>query len=1107
MPARKGLYLISLLIQLAVAPLLVHDWDGFVFTRVVRDLLVGVTPYATAEANPPYTHLGNEWPPPDAWYAYPPLALLLMTPTVALAIRTGAALWLIRLAFKVPFILGTLGLAWIGTALLRAWGRADRAALWERLILLNPFLLLVSAVWGMFDATMVALLLLSALLLDRGRAFWAGVAFGASALLKLFPLFTAPAFVVYLARRGRAGRADAARFAISAAATFIAVSLPFFLSHPRGFVLQVLGMHLERPPQGVSLSSIAVEVARLAAAHGWMHGEPSIAMLSAIQFGATLAVIVVCTAAASRARSSFAFVRCLLGLLLGVLLTSKVLNEQYFVIPVSLYALVACASGARWARFGYNAFTIGALVAALLLGWHVFTFFPADVAVRLFGKQAHVMVGDLATASGLGPATFAFLPVLISVVALLPAFVAGFRRIVFECRAGGRILVVLVSRRMGRGHPWRARAAVALLLVTPILVEGTVSAFQRPTVTPKLDSTNRRLGVFYYLWWQNPSHDPSLADGNWRDVSEVPRAGYYSVNAGKLQHDFRVARSTGVDFVVTSFHEYDVPVLRSALRAAYDADLAIAPVIELGEIYTRPQYESRDGGYKLDNHSAQAIVSLTSQALELFATTPAAYRPGGKLAVFLYDSYYSGTSPDASFEDGLLDRAIMIAEREPRASGDRPVTRQDLLELQSTTLAKALENRPYSNVLRRAYSELYIEFWQKIRRELEAKFGPLFLVSGENWNPGNSFNRGSQTALDGMRAFDTTFIYSPSFVWVYHRGDSYERNWQRWVVRNVIASQYSRGQGRPVIETVMPSYDDRHVRKKNGFTIPLVGPRGSTYDLTWRFALDLSPDMVIVSTWNEFFEGSAIEPTVEHGDLLQKRTLDWSRPAHAERPPRKRGLILTGESSVHYAPGIADPSVEGRYAHNVQIVAERELPEYSFDAVDVASPDIANKSLSTYELVLLEPGLDAQSVAVARLVARLEEWVRTGGRLLASGVAAEGAIAALAGVRSAAPAAGVAHVTDSDGEALALPPMSLPLAENVADDAKVTARFADGEAQGRPAAWFRRVGDGVITGAAMHVTGRDVYPGADATALFCAIVRPLLAPGDRCANPDPDVLP
>jgi hypothetical protein len=895
----KHPYRISLFVQLAIAPFLVHDWDGFVFTRAVRDLLAsGATPYAVAEADPAYIHLGNAWPPINTWYAYPPLAFVLMTPALAVALKVAAAPWVIRLALKLPFIAGTLALARVGADLLRGGGKAEKAAEWERMILLNPFLIFVSAAWGMFDAWIVALMLLSISLVDRGRVRLAGVAFGASALVKLFPAFAAPAILLYVARRAPRGWRDALSFSAFATTTFVLVSLPFFVPHPQGFLLQVLRMHLERPPQGLSLPAFVVDVTQMTAAQGWLHVEPPLHALSMLPLGLTLGVTIATTAAAARARDSFALTRTLVGLFIGVLYTSKVLNEQYFVIPVALYALVACGSGARWARVGYRVTTVGALVASLVMGWHFLTFWPTDVAVSLFGKPPHVLVGRIAAASGLPLAVFSFIPILISFCALLPAVVVGVRRIARECRAGARILVTIVASRLRRRRP--ARALVALILFGPLLVQSVRVGSQRPQDAPPLDSASRRVGAFYYLWWANPSHDPVDRDGNWNDgVSERPSDGYYSITATKLRNDFRVARANGIDLIVASFHEYDQPVLEDALRAAYDQGVAIAPLIELGEIAATPEHRSPDEGFTLDPSTATAIVGMASKALSAFAKAPAAYRPGGKLAVFLFDAYFWGGDWRPPFRKRLLERASAIAAQNARGEQATSPSNTELEQSAPADFSAMLAYTRYGHVWRRAYADMYRAFWQSIREELERTFGPLCLYSGESWNPGAPFHRGAQTALEGMSVFDASFIYSPSFVWVLHKKDTYERNWQRWVVRSGMQAQYERGAGHPVIATAMPSYDDRVARKRSGFEIPSTGPRGSTYDLTWSFGLDLAPDLVLVSTWNEFFEGSAVEPTIEHGDELLKRTGAWSERAHLHKQPRKPALIVTGESSAH----------------------------------------------------------------------------------------------------------------------------------------------------------------------------------------------------------------
>jgi hypothetical protein len=1104
MSARTRRYVGSLLIQLALAPFLAHDWDAFVFTHSVRDFLSGWTPYAVVENDPAYIHLGSTWPPLNTWYAYPPFALLLMTPTLAAAFAAGAAPWLVRIALKLPFIAGTLALSWIGAELLRSWRRTpDVSTSWERMILFNPLLLFVSAAWGMFDAWLVAFLLLSVLLIDRGRIRLAGVAFGASALVKLFPLFAAPALLLYVARRApRRGR-DAASFAIAAAGTFAAVSLPFFVPHPRGFLLQVLGMHLQRPPQGLSLPAVIGEAARFAAAEGWIHGEPSLRALAVLPFGVTLGVTAAITVTAARAHTSAALVRALLGLFLGVLYTSKVLNEQYFVIPVGLYALVACASDARWARFGYHACTAGALVASLLLGWHVLTFWPSDVAAWLFREQPYVLVGRLAAASGLGSEAFAFAPTFVSFCVLVPALVIGVGRIVRECRAGARTLAVLVARRLGRSRP-PVRAIVAALLLGPPAIQAAALAAERPRATPPLDSAERHVGTFYYLWWANPSHSSATRGGNWlAGVSETPADGYFTVSSAKLRDDFRLARSNGIDLIVASFHGYDLPVVPAALQAAYDQNMAIAPLIELGEVFARPEYRSADEGFALRDDTAAAIVEMASKALSLFAKAPAAYRPGGKLAVFLDDAYFSGADWRPTSTRQLLERALAIAEDDARRDGSTPPSRDDLEQEAPASLDAILGEGSHGYLWRRAYAELTQEFWQRVRRELEGRFGPVFLFGGESWNPGAPFHRGAQTAIEGLRVFDATFVPSPSVVWAAHRGDPFERNWQRWVVRSVMQAQYARGAGRPVVATVLPAYDDRVARKAVGFEIP-VDTRNSTYDLTWSLASGLRPDLVLIASYNQFFEGTALEPTVEHGDAFLLRTRDWSARMRIPTRPKKRGLVLTSESGAHYGTGRADPIADERCDRDLQLLAERDLPDYAFDAIDVEALD--PKDLPRYDLVLVEPRPDAPPSTVAAIAPRLQDWAKAGGRLFVSGASARSGWQKVVLARGGADIQGAYGVTAADGRLLALPAASHPQIEEVDADVDVVLRFADGDSPGSPAAWSRRTGAGVVAGSAMNVTGHEAYPSADATAVFCECVRLLLSPGDRCANTRPDVV-
>jgi len=52
------------------------------------------------------------------------------------------------------------------------------------------------------------------------------------------------------------------------------------------------------------------------------------------------------------------------------------------------------------------------------------------------------------------------------------------------------------------------------------------------------------------------------------------------------------------------------------------------------------------------------------------------------------------------------------------------------------------------------------------------------------------------------------------------------------------------------------------------------GPAGERYQATWDAALASDPDWILVTSWNEWYEGTAVEPSVRFGDLALRQTAD-----------------------------------------------------------------------------------------------------------------------------------------------------------------------------------------------------------------------------------------
>jgi hypothetical protein len=72
------------------------------------------------------------------------------------------------------------------------------------------------------------------------------------------------------------------------------------------------------------------------------------------------------------------------------------------------------------------------------------------------------------------------------------------------------------------------------------------------------------------------------------------------------------------------------------------------------------------------------------------------------------------------------------------------------------------------------------------------------------------------------------------------------------------------------VATVMPGYDDTRLGRKDGFKVDRQG--GAYYTRMWRGAIATRPAIVSITSWNEWPEGSYVEPSQQHGDLYLRLT-------------------------------------------------------------------------------------------------------------------------------------------------------------------------------------------------------------------------------------------
>ncbi len=133
------------------------------------------------------------------------------------------------------------------------------------------------------------------------------------------------------------------------------------------------------------------------------------------------------------------------------------------------------------------------------------------------------------------------------------------------------------------------------------------------------------------------------------------------------------------------------------------------------------------------------------------------------------------------------------------------------------------------------------------------------------------FARARGAALLMMDSFDPSYgkagggvhTYNPVFEDLSRLKETY-----------VAAAWACRANGPLFAATVVPGYDDTGIRKPGG---KRARDDGRLYDAFWEAALASEPDWVLVCSWNEWHEGSEIEPSKEYGDVYLKKTAEWAR--------------------------------------------------------------------------------------------------------------------------------------------------------------------------------------------------------------------------------------
>jgi len=191
-----------------------------------------------------------------------------------------------------------------------------------------------------------------------------------------------------------------------------------------------------------------------------------------------------------------------------------------------------------------------------------------------------------------------------------------------------------------------------------------------------------------------------------------------------------------------------------------------------------------------------------------------------------------------------------------------------------------LDGKPVIFVYGRVMGQVAMEEWPEIITRAREGYGGDFILIADGYR--ESFAR----MFDGVH----TYIIAGAL-----RGKTAQQMaaWSRTSFANAV--NLAKRRARISCVTVIPGYDDRKIRHP-GLHVDRL--EGETYRVLWEEAIRADPDWILITSWNEWHEGSEIEPSWEHGRKYVGVTAQYAR--QFKRTPHSS--VAIPESALDTSP-------------------------------------------------------------------------------------------------------------------------------------------------------------------------------------------------------------
>jgi glycoprotein endo-alpha-1,2-mannosidase len=179
--------------------------------------------------------------------------------------------------------------------------------------------------------------------------------------------------------------------------------------------------------------------------------------------------------------------------------------------------------------------------------------------------------------------------------------------------------------------------------------------------------------------------------------------------------------------------------------------------------------------------------------------------------------------------------------------------------------------RPVVFVYGRALEELGLRGWLEAIEIINSQYEGGFAAIGD------AFSYGSARVFDGVHTYNT----AGSLRVV---GLDEARKWASDTYRSWV--QMANRAGKISTVTVIPGYDDTKIREP-GLAVGRYD--GELYHLQWEEAIEADPHWILITSFNEWHEGSEIEPSLQYGRCYLDLTAGYAKRFKA-KPRSAAGL-------------------------------------------------------------------------------------------------------------------------------------------------------------------------------------------------------------------------